>query len=456
MKKIICMILVVCVCNTTIGQWLTQSAEGKGSFLFKGANVAVDLAKTDLSFTINNLNSPYRVSKAKDNLFLFYGGGVNAKNEEGLGNLFSAGEFVPSANANGYLGIRFSNSYDSLYKKQERLLSDALQQITQNQQLEFITKMEKSIDFEIDGSSLDETDDADLIKKLKKDWKEKLAKLATQPFSKYLKSYLSKNPGLTKVATIANIIDELLNEIKLIVKSNDIELGNLTQQLILNRDEFVKKSFWRLSIFTFGGIDASSFKRVEDINTTSLSKSFIKEEYRGGNLGIGINYQIKQWKFGAIYSYKKTNNFNLLDKTDYKLTTTTTTGNQTLTQEKAISAYSGNYGEVEINELNLDALFTVGLGEKSESYAMLNAYLRGNFFSRDKILLPTSYNIGLGSYFFTKKSKFLGGLYVELPDVKDSFEKSKPVADQNIRPALKRLTFGIIAKVSLNSLISWQ
>lgn len=456
MKKIICIILVISVCNKSTGQWLTQSAEGKGSFLFKGANVALDLAKTDFSFTINNLNSPYKASSPKDNFFIFYGGGVNAKNEEGLGNLFSAGEFVPSANANGYLGIRFSNSYHALYKEQEKKGSDALQELSTTQMTHFISKLTESIDFEVDGSSLDKTNEADLIIKLKHDWKKNLQNSAPKPFSNYLKSYLSKNPGLTRVATIANIIDELQNEIKAIVKSYNTAVDNLMLQLNKNRDEFIQKSLWRLSIFTIGGIDASSFKRVEDINTTSLSKSFIKEEYRGGNWGIGINYQIRQWKFGATYSYRKTNNFNLLDKTDYKLTTTTTVGNQTLTQEKAISAYSGNYGEVEINELNLDALFTVGLGESSESYAMLNAYLRGNFFSRDKILLPSSFNIGLGSYFFTKKSKFLGGLYVELPDVKDSFEKSKPVADQNIRPALKRLSFGIIVKFSLNSLISWQ
>ena len=456
MKKIICIILIVSVCNKAVGQWLTQSAEGKGSFLFKGANVALDLAKTDFSFTINNLNSPYKVSNVKDNFLLFYGGGVNAKNEEGLGNLFSAGEFVPSANANGYLGVRFSNSYDSLYRHQEVVLSGELQKLAQTQMAEFINKLNEAIDFEVDASSLDKTTEADLIHKLKHDWKKSLQNSAPKTFSNYLKSYLSKNQGLSKVATIANIIDALQNEIISVVKNNNIEVDNLTDQLIINRDEFIKKSFWRLSIFTFGGINASSFKRVEDINTTSLSKSFIKEEYRGGNWGFGINYQIRQWKFGATYSYKKTNNFNLLDKTDYKLTTTTAAGNQTLTQEKAISAYSGNYGEVEINELNVDALFTVGLGESSESYAMLNAYLRGNFFSRNKILLPSSFSIGLGSYFFTKKSKFLGGLYVELPDVKDSFEKSKPVADQNIRPALKRLTFGIVAKFSLNSLISWQ
>lgn len=123
MKKVILIILSGFACTVSFAQWLTQSAEGKGTFLFKGTNVAIDLAKTDFSFTINNMNNPVKVASAKENFFPFFGGGISAKNEEGLGRLFSKGEFVPAANANGYFGIRFSNSYVKLYDQQEKSLS---------------------------------------------------------------------------------------------------------------------------------------------------------------------------------------------------------------------------------------------------------------------------------------------------------------------------------------------
>jgi len=255
---------------------------------------------------------------------------------------------------------------------------------------------------------------------------------------------------------VQGIISNILNAADADLKQNEVRLERTRSRLIANDKEFIMQSLYRFSIFTFGGMQATSFKRTDSILTSNLSNSFIKEDFRGGNWGLGINFQIAQLKIGLTYAYRMTNNFDLLDKTDYKLVKTYTSGNQTLTQEKQVTAYSGTYSKIEVNELNADIMYNINLSKEENVYALLDAYLRSTAFSRNKELLPNNYTIGLGSYFFGKASKFMGGMYVELPDVGNAFEKQKAPADQNIRPGLKRLTFGIIGKFSLNSLISWQ
>ncbi|MEJ7767552.1 MAG: hypothetical protein WKF89_07055 [Chitinophagaceae bacterium] len=447
MKKTVLVAMVMAFAADSYAQWLTQSAEGKGSYIFKGTNVSFDLLKTDFSFTINNLNDPVKVSSENDNHFFFYGGEINAKSAEGLGNLFSGGYLVPSAGADAYIGFQLANSFNRLVEAEEATLSAQMTKIKNQQFNDFVKRMNDKIDQEILLSLLS---DSVIVRKIRREWKESLLVLQPKQFFDFLKTYKPDN------ATVAAIIPKLTAEVEAINKQNTEGLDHVRTLLVQSREDNIQKKLWRLSIFALGGIDASSFRRIESINTNNFARSFIREDYRGGHLGAGLNFQYNRWKIGATYLYHRTNNFNLLDRTDYKLTSVVTSGNQTLTQERAITAYSGLYGEVDINEFNSDIIYSLHLGGSSNSYALLNAYIRGNFFSRNKELLPNTYNIGFGSYLFTKKSKFLGGLYIELPDVDNYYEKSKPAADQNLRAGLKRLTFGIVGKFSLNSFISQQ
>jgi hypothetical protein len=451
-------LLIIFIANHVHCQWLTNSTEGEGSFLFKGSNIALNLGNPEFSFTLNNLNKPVKVSTPQDNFFVFYGGGIKAKSEEGIGNLFDIGNLVPSAKFNGYTGFRFSNSFDPTYVALEQEINNQGIALIAQQNINFATIMSDAIDDEIlkiPPSNINTTN------QVVKDWKAALVSLQPQAFFNFLKSYQSKpgnNFGSPDNAIVANIVANLTSKVKEILNDNATALKVLKENLINAKNDYERKYLWKLLIFTFGGIDALSFRRIDQINTINLPGSFIKEEFRGGNVGVGVNYQINRLRFGATYSYKKTNNFNLLDKTDYKLITITSSASttQTLTQEKTITGYSGTYGEVEINELNADLIYNVSLGKESETYALLNPYFRSNVFSRKSQLLPDSYSLGLGTYFFSEQSKFLGGIYVELPDVENAYEKLKPVEDQNIRTAIRRFNFGIIARFSLNSLISSQ
>ncbi|WEK34521.1 MAG: hypothetical protein P0Y53_18700 [Candidatus Pseudobacter hemicellulosilyticus] len=452
MKKIFSFLAGLLITTNAISQWLSQSAEGKGTVLSKGATVSLDVAKTDISFSLNNLNRPVWVQGDSAVHRFFFGAALSAKNEEGIGNLFSKGDFVPSSRLTGFWGVKLLDNQPNFRKEEERL-NAVLQDLTNRQVVDFQIRTASLIRLEVE-----ERDNLakNIRDKISSDWIEEVKTSVAAKFIAYLKKYQQNNAFVAQNVDVANIIADVIAGIKAMVKEFDIEQNKLRKELEAHYKGFVESNQTNLSVFTFGGIDASSFKRVDSIHTTDLPASFSKEEFRGGIWGIGLNYQTNRLKIGFTYAYRKTNNFSLLDKTDYTLTSMYTSGGQELKQSKEITAYTGKYGKVEVNELNLDVLYTIGLGKGADTYAMLNAYLRSNMFSRDEELLPGSFNIGVASYFFTRKSKFLGGLYVELPDVDDSYEKSKPDDKQNIRPAIRRLTFGIVGKFSINSLISWQ
>ena len=90
------------------------------------------------------------------------------------------------------------------------------------------------------------------------------------------------------------------------------------------------------------------------------------------------------------------------------------------------------------------------------SRILASLYLRSSLFSRDTAYLKNYTNIGTGLYFINKKGKFLGGLYVELPDINNNVEKAKPQDEINIRPPFKKLTFGIVIKFNISSIFDWS
>ena len=75
MKRVLFWTILFSVLTTgSYAQWLSQSAEGKGTFLFKGTNVTLDLAKTAFSFTLNNMNRPVDLDSIKNRNKFFLGG----------------------------------------------------------------------------------------------------------------------------------------------------------------------------------------------------------------------------------------------------------------------------------------------------------------------------------------------------------------------------------------------
>ena len=44
---------------------------------------------------------------------------------------------------------------------------------------------------------------------------------------------------------------------------------------------------------------------------------------------------------------------------------------------------------------------------------------------------------------------------MELPDIKQNYEKAKPVTDQSLRKPLERLSFGVTGRISIGSFLNW-
>ncbi len=124
-----------------------------------------------------------------------------------------------------------------------------------------------------------------------------------------------------------------------------------------------------------------------------------------------------------------------------------------LLDEKKITGYSGKYGAVEVNNFNADIVFRLKLDDEDRSHLLINPYMRATLFSRDTSLMVNKTNLGAGFYFM--QGKFLGGFYVELPDVNNNAEKMKPTDEQNLRQPLQRLSFGIVTKINLKTIMGW-
>jgi hypothetical protein len=88
----------------TFGQGLTQDAEGKSTLLFRGNNISLDIAKTNLTLGFNNVDKV--IGETSHHIF---GVDISGKNEEGISNLFSKGKLVPTAKGSLYAGWSISN-----------------------------------------------------------------------------------------------------------------------------------------------------------------------------------------------------------------------------------------------------------------------------------------------------------------------------------------------------------
>jgi hypothetical protein len=416
----------------TFAQLLTQSADGKSTILAKGSLISLDVAETDLAFGINNLHN-----SVGDTSCAIYGGSVRAKNEAGLGNLFSSGDFAPSASLRLYAGWSWSNAV--LPNIEERRADLNARRIALER--EFLETLQASLLLAVrqNRSALGDALYKQMLDLVQKgdNLMDIVGMAAPAP---------GDDPRLKDAkARIREVFDK-----SQAVYMKDGEAINSDNDKIDAVEQGVKYTHGIL--YGFGGVEAMRFKMFNEVDSLVLSNSFEDQSFQGGHLGVGGNLQWGSLIFGASYSYLSTNTFGLLSSDEYILRETRLSGNQSLIQDKKINAYSGDYAEVEINELNLDFAANIRLDKASKNHVLINPYFRSQLFTRDAAALPNSMNVGCGFYFFRQTGKFLGGFYVELPDLGNNYEKMKPLAEQHLRPPLKRMTFGVVAKFSFRSM----
>lgn len=417
----------------TFGQGLTQDAEGKSTLLFRGNNISLDIAKTNLNLGFNNVDKA--IAETSHHIL---GVDISGKSEEGISNLFSKGKLVPTARGSLYAGWSFSNGI--------------LPNIEASRLLVAKKKVKVEIDFEksfyLDMPLFIKFHTNDNIKLLRDELLTSIS--GKEPILDFKKKLGKKESDSDEMKTAK---DNITKELEKLEDKRDEKLKHLNDEWDKIEKMNTNTKYWQVMVFGFGSINASEFKRFTAFNETDFNKSFSDEYFRGGSGGIGVNAQWGNILLGLTYNYSATNNFNLLTKKEYTIRNTQTSGSQNVIEEKKVTAYTGTYGEVQINEFNADVVVNFSLDKQSTNHVLVNPYFRAKCFSRDKTLLPDTMNVGCGFYFFKNDGKFMGGFYTELPDINNKLEKAKPIADQNLRDPLKRLSFGIIGKFSINSVL---
>lgn len=447
-------ILLILCAGTLNGnaQFLTESADGKGAVILplNGLSIGFDIGKAEIAVGANNFSKALDSNNSKAFRNWFFGSNLAVKNSSGIGNLFQSGDIVPAANFLGFLGFNVNNN-QSILDEWKKSSVTQLATIERNMKQQLVDSYRSDIVKYIEAASENIID----------------AEFRQNTIQELVKKIAESSDGFALASNITSILTNkaeslkgFVDVFKALVEPRQKEYFeritkiDATKEIDVAFDHFLNDQIVkRLSPFIFGGIEARNFSLYTGLNASSLPKSFIDTLYRGGQFGIGINAQIGRFWLGATYAYIDGDNFSNLTSKEYTLRTTDPSGNQTLISEKKITGYSGKYAKVGSNQLNIDFLKEFKLGDTSR--VITNLYYRGTMASRDTALLKNISNLGLSVYFLGNKSKFLGGLYVELPDIDNNIEKTKPESERSIRPPLKKLTFGVIMRVSVNSIFGF-
>ncbi|WP_294823232.1 hypothetical protein [uncultured Flavobacterium sp.] len=437
MKLKILFLLIWGASQNLTAQSLTKNAEGESTIFMKGSSIGLDIGKTQLSFGINNLQQALTHNHN-------YIGGVSVKgeNKEGLANLFKEGNFVPAASLEGFIGgrISFGEKKESI---EDRSRINAKLEKFDRQRIDECRNL--IVTGVIASTSLSQEASDKLIKSVEPSifrFKE------VRTVIDAVKPLASDTDALKEWTLLSNGFDDFK-------KDYEAKRKEVQESRDVGWSQFARKGFTEILAFGYGGITGSEFKRFIAFELTDLSKSFIDESFRGGRGGAGINIHHGSFTFGVTYGYLKTNNYALLTKKEYSLkqtATSTAQAGQTLTEEKKVTAFSGNYGEVEFNELNIDVIYNLRLDEQA-NYLLINPYMKSQLMSRNSAILPNSTNLGIGCYFFKSSGAFIGGFYTELNDINNNYERAKPEDVRNLREPMERISFGVVAKISLSSII---
>lgn len=452
MKKLLLASLFLLVAFVGKSQFLTQSAEGKGALILplNGVAVGFDIGKTEIAVGANNYNKALDQNNSRSFRNLFFGANLSAKNSSGIGNLFKSGDIVPEGNFLGFLGFNMNNN-QSIINAWNKSDVSKLANMEQKQRKEFVDRYMADVAAYVDAAS-DEIDDEGF---------------RTSVIPGFINAIKNSSNGLALSQAIKTILKnedarlkDFVSTFRMLLEprqksyAESLSKIDATKAIDSAFNVFVhQQKVKRLTPFLFGGIEARNFSWYTGLNRTALPKSFIDTLYRGGQFGLGVNAQLGSFWLGITYSYIDGDNFSNLTSKEYTLRTTDTAGNQSLISEKKITGYSNKYSKVESNLLNIDFVKEFKLGDTSRLIA--NAYYRGVVASRDTAYLKNISNFGIGIYFLGNKSKFLGGFYVELPDIDNTVEKAKPENERSIRPPFKKLTFGVTTKFALSSIIGF-
>lgn len=438
MKKLLCLVLILLMWQHSVqAQFSTESKTGSNAILLN--NSAATFNITDPKISVDWTSLPRFIEPR--NRTIFGNLGASAKNKTGIAKIFEKNRLTAESEVHGVLGVMFSNAVDKGTKNQRNSLKDA----KFARRLFLLAKFSQVIDAYTNNLPVATRKQfRDILDKKKKNLKDYVDDFATLHKS-------IATPHTVDLVKMHAEIDKIFND-----PSGLTDIEQMQQAISEYHRNNMGSGYYRIMPFIFGNINSSNFKQISTVDTVNLQKSFKEIDFTGKKIGFGVNIDYKIFKFGLTYAWNFTNNFASLEETDFILRTTSYSSlGQSITREKKTTTYEGNYGEVLINELNIDLTANLKLNKKGSNFLIINPYSHSTNSSRTPSKLPGTWNLGIGAYTFKKDGKFLGGLYVEFPDIKNAVEKNKDIDKQDLKPVSKRFVVGLVAKFTLNGIYFW-
>lgn len=411
------------------GQALSESADGKGAIVIPGAFVGINLTKTEAFFDYHNFHDAARTNG------LIYGLSVFGKAEEGVAGLFDDGEVSPGAGGSATLGYTFANRDRQLDEatarrqaagQEENRLRVAYAGYVQSLPSVVVASgpVRDSLQSIADAHVAEDRGDPDALARRLTRFAARdeatrrgaveafLARLATPP----------AGVDIARARQLRQEVDQLNTRIRALGDSSLFQAG------------------W---IYAQAGLSGSQFQRYQKADVEDLGDQFEEVDFTAPFARLGANYQFEgRWLFGGAVGVRRGNTFGSLKKRQFTLTTTTASPPQTLVQQRAITAYVGEYETFTQATLDVDVVQFVPLGQKSV-LAWTLPYIRLGLPLGAEVA-EESLDIGTAFNFYTSGGKFIGGAYAQLRDLLSEHDEG----EEGLR---HRLQVGLVARISLDA-----
>lgn len=412
-------------------QVINQDADGKSSIIAPGGTIGIDVQAASVK-----ANYYSATDRAKGPLLGF---DIQGKSENGLANVFSKTDFVPSGRLSALIGYQVSGLHNNAgLIELPPLDGTAAEAHYQNLAKHALDELKRTCPTESDA------------------YKDPLTNfVGPAHFSwddiKSLNKVLKKNAGATPTAceaAAATAIKQLQAEVDndkiindyLALRAKAKNAGATETEKAAASKAYSYKSYFYLR----GGINATGFTydRAGKYAAATTSARFRDTSTVLPFVEVGASGRISGRHFwGVTLGMERISSFALLDKATYKYTVTATPiTNGSLSSSKDITAYAGDFTKSGRVYLNADYMWLKPLDHPN--YLAVNPYTRFNSQAQDK-LYKASLVLGIGAYFLDGKSgKFLGGVYLQSNDISGNTETSLG----------KTIAFGLIAKLAFSSM----
>lgn len=420
---------------------VVKTGASESSILFNNANLGIDITKTEASFSLVNYKD---VIASRSSSLLW---GINASGNLGndIASVFKSSEIQPNSKFQGVLGYTFSNA--STFRD---FLDNEVSSLSKEK-----STLYKSLDAAFFNNLINEVDLASVGNNIKNQAKAKIATIQSgankfREAKKWVNERFQNSTGdesilMYKLYRFIEYNTELNNYLKIQPKIDRL----LKQQ----EPNILKKKYVKGTIYSLIGFNGQQFNLLNPVDGFPGSFSIDKSSFTGRNFGLGLNSRIGgNFQFGFRYLNEESNNLNSLTKNEYKLVQSVNGQNgNVFTTETKKTAYSGTFDEVFINRFAIDVIKSFKMDD--ENIVLLDFYYRHGQSNNESNYVRRT-DIGISASFFNNTGKFLGGIYLEVPDTNQNAEKRKPVDKQELEGVLNRLSFGVYAKFSFTSLLN--